>query len=86
MWNRVIGAIFKEEQSGSPHTKPVPPGTWEQVGSSIPGQHVDRSWILLHQSDHLLVHALRGILTPVVVEVVPVGEVLVTNEVGDAWE
>lgn len=44
------------------------------------------SWILLHQSDHLPVHALRGIPTPVVVKMVPVGEVLMTNEVGDAGE
>ncbi|KAK4821211.1 hypothetical protein QYF61_015779 [Mycteria americana] len=32
--------------------------------------------------DHLPVHALRGILTPVVVKVVPVGEVLMTNKSG----
>lgn len=44
------------------------------------------SWILLHQGHHLPVQALRGVQAPVVVEVVPVREVLVVHDVGEVGQ
>lgn len=44
------------------------------------------SWILLHHGHHPLVHALGGVQAPVVVEVVPVGEVLVVHDAAEAGQ
>lgn len=87
MQNRVIRDIFKKER-GERHTSPKThaPEIVGTSGSFILGLHVVPSWIFIHQIDNLSVHALWGILTPVVVKVVPVGEVLMVDDVGDTEE